>query len=372
MNDKAIMSEGSISTISGPSLSSHWLLWGIAVFIFTFIIWANLAVLDEVTTGEGKVIPSSKIQVIQNLEGGIVGSIQVKEGNIVKKGQILMYIDDTRFASSFKEALQKTRGLQVKVARLTAEISGKPFTVDKQFKKDFPKLIANEHALYESRQNELQTRIGTLEQQVQQRQHELSELLAKMNQLAGSHALVRKELLLTKPLLHSGAVSEVEVLRLERQVNDIAGELKATELAIPRLKSSIAEAKNAVKEIKVGAKTKALSELNDTKAELNPLSENIKALEDRVKRTAVRSPVRGTVKQIHVATIGGVVQPGSDLMEIVPLDDTLLLEAHIRPSDIGFLHPGQDAIVKITAYDFAIYGGLCKHVFIIKGSGATL
>jgi membrane fusion protein, adhesin transport system len=341
-----------------PAKLGHYLLWGCLAFVVVALIWAKYASLDEVTHAEGKVIPSSKLQVIQNLEGGIVSKILVREGQIIKKGQVLMHIDDTRFSSSYKEAAVRADSLKAKAARLEAEAYGKPIEFSQALKTKHKKLIARERALYDAHQNELKTKVSTLDEQLNQRTQELRELQSKLKHMKKSYTLVDKELKMTKPLISKGAVSPVEVLRLERQANDLEGEIASTEHAIKRTQAGVSEAANKIKELKLGVKSKALDELNTLKGELAPLLASKTALEDRVKRTAVRSPVNGTVKQILINTVGGVVQPGKDIVEIVPLDDTLLIEAKIRPKDIGFIHPGQVATVKISAYDYSIYGGL--------------
>ncbi|AMQ27802.1 TPA: HlyD family type I secretion periplasmic adaptor subunit [Legionella pneumophila] len=287
---------------------THIILWTSLLFFIVAIIWANYAILDEVTTGQGKVIPSSEVQVIQNLEGGIIQNIFVKEGQIVKKDQILMQIDNTRFMASYAEAEKKIDALEIEVIRLNAQISKTKPVFPEKFTKSYPRLVQDQLSLYESRMREL-------------------------NQLETALELAQKELNLTRPLLKGGSVSEVEVIRLERTVSEIKGNIEKF-------------------------KSEELDKLNKARTELFALIEANKADKDRLTRTTVRSPVYGIVKQIKMKTIGGVVQPGSDLLEIVPLDDTLLIEAKIRPSDIGFIHPGQKAMVKITAYDFSIYGGL--------------
>jgi adhesin transport system membrane fusion protein len=287
---------------------THIILWTAAFFIIAALMWANYAVLDEVTTGQGKVIPSSEVQIIQNLEGGIIKNIFVKEGQIVKKNQILMQIDNTRFMSSYDESERKKDALQLEIIRINAEISKTPPVFPEELKKSQPDLVKDQQSLYESR-------------------------LREFNQLQVSLELAQKELDMTRPLLKTGSVSPVEVIRLERSVNEIKG-------SIDKFTSD------------------ELDKLNKARGDLSALIEANKADKDRLTRTTVRSPVYGIIKQIKTTTIGGVVQPGSDIIEIVPLDDTLLIEAKIRPADIGFIHPGQKAMVKITAYDFSIYGGL--------------
>lgn len=334
------------------------MLWAVVLFFVFAAYWASIAELDEVTRGTGKVIPSSQVQVIQNLEGGILAEILVSEGDIVKPGQTLLRIDDTRFASSYREGRVGYLNLKARAARLQAEAEGVEFVIPEEVQNQQPELVQREFHLFQSRAEELESNIGILEQQVNQRKQELAELNVKEANLMGSYQLLRRELDLTAPLEKEGVVSEVEVIRLKRQVNDLDGQLKATRLAIPRLRSILEEAEQKVEETKLEFRAESREELNETLAELARTTEANQALEDRVKRTWVKSPVRGTVKQLMVNTVGGVIQPGMDLVEIVPLEDTLLVEAKIRPSDIAFIRPGQDVTVKLTAYDFAIYGGL--------------
>lgn len=358
LSDKNLSDDISIKTLKGPSISSHYILWGAATFMVIAIIWANFAVLDEVSRGEGKVIPSSQVQVIQNLEGGIVKQILVAEGQVVEQDQVLMIIDDTQFTSSLQESRVRAKSLEARIARLIAETRNIALRFNADLEGNYPELIRNEKALYSSRQRELETKLSTLQSQVDQKESALNELISKKTKLERSYQLIKQELELTEPLLEDGAVSKVEVIRLKRQANEIKGEIAETEIAINRSQLSVEEAKSKMFEIAVGFRSASLDDLNRSRAELAPLIESSTALEDRVNRTHVKSPVKGTIKQIFVNTIGGVITPGMELIEIVPLNDTLLVEAYINPSDIAFIHPGQEAIVKVTAYDFAIYGGL--------------
>ena len=336
----------------------RFLLWGVVLFVVTAVYWASVAELDEVTRGVGKVIPSSQVQVVQNLEGGILAEILVFEGDVVEEGQTLLRIDDTRFASSYREGRASYLNLKAKAARLRAEADGGLFEAPEEVQRELPDLVQRESNLFRSRADELATNVGILSQQADQRRQELSELKVKEQSLSRSYRLLERELQLTAPLEKEGVVSEVEVIRLKRQLNDLKGELEATRLAIPRIRSTLEEAEQKVAEIQLEFRSDAREALNETLAELARVSEANQALEDRVKRTWVRSPVHGTVKRLMVNTVGGVIQPGMDILEIVPLEDSLLVEANIRPRDIAFLRPGQDVTVKLTAYDFAIYGGL--------------
>ncbi|MDH3526927.1 MAG: HlyD family type I secretion periplasmic adaptor subunit [Gammaproteobacteria bacterium] len=357
-DDAGFISDVNAAVLIGASRSSHLILATTALFFFVALIWAANANLDEVTRGEGKVIPSDKIQVIQNLEGGILSEILVEEGELVEKGQPLLRLDDTRFSSTYRETWLKYLDLLAKSARLKAEAQGKPLQMPEQVWKEHEGLARNEVALFESRSNELDSNLGILKEQEGQTRQELAELHARKDKIARSYALLKQELDMSAPLAAEGAISEVEILRLKRSANDLRGELEGTQLAIPRLESVLEEMGSKIEDLEISFRTQARSELNEVEAELSGVEEALHSQEDRVSRTLVRSPVRGAVKQIKVATIGGVIQPGMDLLEIVPLEGTLLVEAHVRPADIAFLRPDQVAQVKLTAYDYAIYGGI--------------
>jgi membrane fusion protein, adhesin transport system len=328
-----------------------------ALFIILFL-WAAFAHLDEATVGDGKVIPSSQVQVIQNLEGGIVAKIPVNVGDVVKKDQVVLNIDQTRFSSSLGESRAKYLALQAKTLRLAAEVDGKPYVVPPEFEQENPLVFKEERALYNSRKAENEATISVLRRQVEQRQQELNEKRAKAAQLAESYKFVQQEVALTRPMAAQKVISDVELLRLERQATDIRGELDATRLAIPRLEASLQEGRDKVEGAQAKFKSDAATELSLARAELEGTSASSLAAADRLERTTVRSPVNGIVKSLKVTTVGGVIQPGNEVMEIVPIEDNLLIEAKVRPSDVAFLHPGQPAMVKITAYDYSIYGGL--------------
>ncbi|MGR8952437.1 MAG: HlyD family type I secretion periplasmic adaptor subunit [Gammaproteobacteria bacterium] len=356
--DKDFVSDVNAVNLYGLPLYSHLILLLSFTFVVIALIWANFATLDEVTRGSGKIIPSSHIQVVQNLEGGILSKILIHEGDQVQKGQELLLLDDVRFASSFKETKLKYYELLANNARLTAETSGQPLHIPQEVIDHAPALAEHAKQLYHSKQSELEASTSVLAQQVRQKEQELVELKSKQDQLTRSYALLQKEVEMSEPLVANGALSEVEMLRLRRSANDLLGELSAAKLAIPRIQSYLNENKNKLAEMKIRFQTEALKELNETKGELDRTKESTLALEDRVTRTRIVSPVNGTIKQLKISTVGGVIQPGMDLIEIVPNEDTLLVEAQIRPADIAFLSPGQDAMVKLTAYDFSIYGGL--------------
>jgi len=333
-------------------------IWAIIAFFVFLMLWANFAVIDEVTKGDGKAIPSSKIQKIQNLEGGIVSELFVKEGQIVDAGAPLIRLDDTRFASNVGETEADRLSMVLRVERLSAEVDDRPLNFPEDVLKAVPGQAKSEESLYISRRQQLHDEIGGLQEQLIQRQQELREFTSKQAQYRQQLGFQRQEISMSEPLVAQGAVSPVEVLRLRRAEAETRGQLDATTLAIPRAESAIKEVQRKIDETRGKFRSDALTQLNEARTDLNKAQATGKALEDRVSRTLVTSPVRGIVNKLLVNTIGGVIQPGSDLVEIVPLDDTLLVEAKIRPQDIAFLHPGQEATVKFTAYDYTIYGGM--------------
>ncbi|MCV4291475.1 HlyD family type I secretion periplasmic adaptor subunit [Pseudomonas capsici] len=346
-------------------------VWVATALILTALIWANYAVLQEVTTGEGKAIPSSKVQVIQNLEGGIVTEIFVREGQVVSKGDTLLRLDDTRFLSNRGESEVDRLTLTAQVERLAAEAEGRPLLLPQELLDKAPQVAADERALHESRQRRLDGEQRTLNEQLRQKTQELAEFRSRQEQFRNSLALVQQELDMSIPLVGSGAVSPVEILRLKRNAVEMRGSMNANTLAIPRAEAAINEIKSRIQESELTFRSEASRELNEKRADLAKISANRIAIDDRMTRTTVTSPVRGIVKTLKINTIGGVVQPGSDLLEIVPLEDNLLIEARVRPQDVAFLHPGQKAMVKFSAYDYTIYGGLPARLEMIGADTVT-
>jgi adhesin transport system membrane fusion protein len=355
--DLDFMSETSAAAMQGPPMATHWIIWGAVAFVVAFIAWAAYANIGETTVGDGKVIPSSQTQVIQNLEGGIVAEIKVKVGDVVRKNQVVAVIDNTRYVGSVKENKAKDNALLARIARLTAEVQGRPIAMPAAVLRENPDLARREIDLYQSRQTEFAANTAALKQQMDQRTQEIVEKRSRVKQITASLEFLNKEVAISKPMVKSGAVSEVEILRLERQVVDLKGELDSTLINIPRLESAVAEARSKSQGYEAKFRGDAQTELNLARAEQEGGAAMTETLEDRLKRAQVRSSVNGTVKTIKVNTVGGVVQPGADMMEIVPLEDNLLIEARVKPKDIAFLRPGQEALVKISAYDFSIYGG---------------
>lgn len=347
------------------------IVWLTGLFLASFLIWAALAEIDEVTRGNGKVIPSQQIQVVQNLEGGILSKLLVNVGDIVEKGQLLLDIDKTRFSAPYQESRVSFLALKAQIARLEAEIHSHPFTIPEEVTKEKPELGVREQQLYNSRKEQLAAKKQILKEQFTQRSQELAELHSKLDEMTRTFALLQKELTIMTPLIAQGAVSQIEVLRLQRQSSEMKGNIETAKISIPKVESKIAEAKKAMEEVQLTFQNTARSDLNEAYSKIEGLAANSEALMDRLQRTEVRSPVRGTINQILVNTVGGTIQPGMNLVEIVPLEDSLLVEAHIKPSDIAFLRPNQVAKVKFTAYDFTIYGGLDAHLEHIGADSIT-
>lgn len=334
-------------------------LWAIFAFFIAMIIWASLAEIDEVTRGEGRAIPSSRLQKVQNLEGGIVAEVFAHEGEVVQAGAPLLRLDDTRFRSNAGESEADKLALEARIQRLTAQLDdATELTLSPEITNQAPDIASGEMALFASVNKRIQSELAGLNEQLIQKKQELLDFQGKLTQYRRSLELQQQEITMSEPLVAKGAISKVEMLRLRRAGVETQGQLDSVILAIPRAQAAIKEIENKVSETRGRYRSDALEQLNQARTDLSKIEASGKAITDRVNRTLVTSPVRGIVQQLLVNTIGGVIQPGNDIVEIVPLDDTLLVEAKIRPQDIAFLRPGQEATVKFTAYDYTIYGGL--------------
>jgi len=351
-------SDADFGRLQQEPLRARILLRATFLVLLALIVWAGFAEIDEVTRGEGKVIPSSQLQIVQSVDGGVIESIHVREGQEVAAGDLLLRVDPTRFMSSLLESRAEYLALKARAARLTALIQDVDFLVPEEVLVEAPDIAEQEQRLYLSSREELEAQLSIARDQLDQRRQELKEARSRRDQAARELSLVLQELNATRPLLESGAVSEVEILRLEREASRLRGERGQADAQISRLESAILEATRRIKEIELNTRNRLREELVDTMSRLSSLVEGSRALEDRVRHAEIRSPVRGTVSRLLVNTVGAVVQPGKEVVEIVPLDDSLILEVRILPKDIAFIRPGQEVMVKFTAYDFTIYGGL--------------
>ncbi len=310
--------------MSQPKLGrSSLLVWMIFLLLAGFLVWAKYFSLDEVSTGGGKVIPSSREQVVQSLEGGIIYDLRVREGDIVERGQLLAELDRTKTQSSVQESASRLRAALARAARLEAEVNDRTIKFPGEVINE-KELVKTETELYISRKTSLDQGLIGLQQGI---------------------SLVRQQLNMTEPLVKQGAASGVEVLRLKTQLNDL---------------------NNKITDLKSQYYVRAREELNRTNEEVEALRSVMRGREDSLTRLKMYSPVRGIVKNIEVTTVGGVIPPNGKLLTLVPMNDDMLIEARISPRDVAFIHPGQPALVKITAYDYAIYGGLPGEVTMIS------
>ncbi|KXO07694.1 ABC-type protease exporter, membrane fusion protein (MFP) family component PrtE/AprE [Moritella sp. JT01] len=350
-------------------------IWALAAFVLSFIIWAYFAKLDRVATGMGKVVPSSQIQIIQSLDGGILQQLYVTEGMIVSKNQPLARIDDTRFRADLAQQRQEVDSLRADIIRLRSELTSilvadvpdwklqikiakNTLIFPDDLNQNLPHLVVRQQDEYQARLDSLSNQVAIQGQQIQQRYEESRELKSKIKTLEINYKLASREIELTRPLAKKNIVPEVELLKLERSVNSIKGELDSLRLLVPKLKSVMAEAVLKRREAVLNYRADARAQLNELQGKFSRITEAQVGVKDKVEKALIISPVVGTIKTLHITTMGGVVQPGQVLLEIVPTEDKLLIEAKIRPKDIAFIHLGLPAVVKITAYDFTRYGGL--------------
>ena len=360
-----------------PSCGARWLSVGVFLFFVVFIGWASVAMLDEVTHADGQVIASSRTQIIQNLEGGILRSVEVYEGQVVDKGTVLAKLDNEMAESSLRDILHKAMEHLTSIHRLRTQVQGDAtasltwpadlrtwleqgtgYTLTEAQLEQGRQLTQVAQETFSVQMRQRHSELQVLRSQSDQRRHEVDEQKARREQLTSSLSLIRQQLAIAAPLLEKRNYSRVQYLELQERAVQTQGELDALAVSIPRAEAAASEAEHRIELRRAELDAAIMDEINKRSLELASLRESLSAGSDRVTRTELRSPVRGTVKQIYINTVGGVVKPGESIMEIVPLNDTLLVEARVRPQDVAFLHPGQKAMVKVSAYDFSIYGGL--------------
>lgn len=340
-----------------PRYTTNVIRIGLVLFI-VMLAWAYFATLEEVTRGDGRVVPSRQIQVVQAPERGIVEKIFVQEGDIVDEGQPLIEIDDTTFSSQLGEIRQRRWALMARVARLDSEADQQPLAFPEELAQETPGLIREEENVYQDKKASLDNELRVLQNQSLQREQEYQELLAKQVKLETVTEIMEREVEIKQSLYERKVLPEIEFLQLQRQLKESEGELAITKASVKRALAAREEANERSSSAIATFVSEASQELAEARGELAVINETLRGAADRVRRTELVSPVKGIINKLNITTIGAVVQPAADLVEIVPLEDTLLIEAQIRPKDVAFLHPGQKAQVKITAYDSSIYGGL--------------
>lgn len=347
------------ATTVGGNRGSWGLLLVIALGMGGFFAWAWTYEIEEVTRGTGRVVPSQQLQVVQSLEGGIVSDISVREGDVVQKEAQLMRIDDTRAGSDLGELREREAALLAAQIRIEAEAQGQEEIVfPPELEARAPEAVAAERAVFLSRRKQLRAEIAVLEDKRAQREAALLESRATIAKLEAQLAPLSEEIALTEELAERGSVPRIELLRLQSQLAVVSGELEVSRARLPGIEASLREAKGQIGTARSAYVLTARERGAEISAELAVLREALRAATDKVTRTSLRSPVNGTVNRVHVTTVGAVVQPGAPLVEIVPGDDKLLIEAQIRPRDVAFIRPGLPASVKITAYDYLVYGAL--------------
>jgi adhesin transport system membrane fusion protein len=341
-----------------PHKASVLFLFSIASFVILFFIWAGFSHVEMLVRGQGQVVPTSEVQVVQSLEGGILQELLVAEGDRVKKGQILLRISDVTSSSEQGGAEAQSVSLRAKKARLEAEARNLAFTMPKDIGEKAPLIAANEKALYESRQQELENAVAMIDEKINSATAGVAETRAQIDRLSSSVGLLAQELKITRDMVAQKAVPKLEELRLSREYNDAQGQLKANQEKITGLEADLNSARQQRKDQEDKFRSQALGELNAVETDISRLEENLKSIGDRVSRAELRSPVDGVVNKIALKTIGGVIEPAQHLVEIVPLDEKLKIIARVIPRDIAFLRVGQAVNVKITAYDPQRYGSL--------------
>ncbi|MCV0380756.1 HlyD family type I secretion periplasmic adaptor subunit [Nitratireductor sp.] len=344
-----------------PPLAARLGLVVIAALLMTFIGWASIAEVQEIARGEGKIIPISKTQIIQSSEAGVVQEIAVTIGQTVSKGDLILQLDDTVTASSLGESAARARALRAQIARLELEEKGDleaEYICPESLQEVAPGICQNEARLLRARADNIKNKRSVLIERRTQRMNELDEANANISRLEENLSLAQREADLLEPMVKRKLVAQTELLRVQKELSETRGQLESTRESVERIEASIKEATLQIEELALQVQQEALVEKTQALAELSVIEETIRGATDRVARTDIRSPVDGIINTLEVNTIGAYVEPGTVVAGVVPTSDTLLVEARISPRDVAFVRPGQPALIKVSAYDFSIYGGL--------------
>lgn len=370
-NDYQFMRSLSAAVLEDTPVRLRFVLLFWIVTVVFFFLWAALSPIDEIVRGEGKVIPGGENQMIQHLEGGILSAILVKEGQKVQADETLLKVDNLKSSSTYESSQYKSAELRAKIVRLKAEASGGSFSPSADDVAKIPMQIMQERSLYVSNQESLRSQIAGLNDQYTQKQNEKMEAQGRIAEQKRALALIKEEVAISEPLVAQGIKPKVEFLKLQRELSDITERYNALLASIPRLNAAMNEMSSKIRQVQSEFTTKARLELNEAMTEYKRIGAESSALADQVTRTVIKSPINGIVQKLYVNTVGGVIKPGDNLIEIVPTEGGLLIEAKVKPSDIAFIYPGQEAIVKVTAYDFSIYGSLHGKVVTISPDTVT-
>lgn len=344
-----------------PPLFARLALAVIVLLISSFVAWAAVTEIDEITRGDGKVIPVSKTQIIQATEPGVVQEIAVQVGQIVRKGDLILRLDNTSTTSSLGESEARARALQAQIARLEIEMVGdtkSDLVCPSAIAKTSPEICDNENQLLRARRDNFRNKLSVLEERRLQRTKELDEAHANIGRLEENLKITQREEALIAPMAKRKLVAQTDLIRVQKERTEVTGQLQLAKESIDRIKAAISEASLQVDELGLQLQQEALAERTKALSELSVIEETIRGATDRVARTDIRSPVDGVINTLDVNTIGAYLQPGSVIGGVVPTSETLLVEARISPRDVAFVRPGQPALVKISAYDFSVYGGI--------------
>lgn len=369
--DTDFMSELEAATSLKPAFSAVFLLFAIAGFVIFIGIWASVSKVEEMTRGQGQVVPTQEIQVVQSLEGGILEELLVQEGAMVKKDDVLLRLSDVQFSSEERGTEARFLSLQAKKARLESEARGTEFIIPAEISEKSPQIAANEKSLYDSRQEELKKAYSILDDKISKAEADLEEVKAQVGRFSENRKHLQEELAITRDMVAKRAVPKLDEIRLERELSDISGQINAQSQRKAGLEADLRGTRSERASQEDRFRSQALTELNEVETDIVALQESLKSMGDKVDRAEIRAPVDGVVNKIAIKTIGGVIEPAMRLVEIVPVDDDLKIIAKVKPNDIAFLHPGQDAKVKITAYDAAIYGRLDGKLVRIGANSAA-
>lgn len=370
-DDINFMSEAEAAARRRPATPAILMFFSVMVLVVLAFVWAAFSEVEQITHGEGQVVPSQEIQVLQSLEGGILSELLVQEGERVKKDQVLMRINDVQFATKEKGTEAKFLSLQARKARLEAEAGGTDFVMPADIAEKYPQIAASEQQLHASRQRELVNSYKILDDRIAKAQADLAEVGAQVNRLSENRRMLSKELEMTREMVAQRAAPKMEQMRLERELSDAAGQLNAQAERRKSLEAELQVAKTERASQKDTFRSNALKELSDVETEIAGLRQELQSIGDRVSRTELRAPVDGIVNSITVKTIGGVIEPAQKLAEIVPVADALKIIARVRPEDVAFLKSGQDVKVKITAYDSQKYGRLPGKLVRVGANSVT-
>ncbi|TIU14632.1 MAG: HlyD family type I secretion periplasmic adaptor subunit, partial [Mesorhizobium sp.] len=344
-----------------PPLFASASIFIIGALFVVFVAWASFAEVDEIARGDGKVIPASKTQIIQASEAGVVQEIAVKIGQVVRKNDLIIRLDNTLNTSSLGEQQAKSRALEVRIARLKYEQSGNltgPFLCPTDIQSIAPQICENEQKLLTARRENFDNKLSVLKSRLDQREKELDEAAANSDRLTRNLAVSDQEAKLVGSMVKKGLMARTEQIRVEREQTELNGQLNLSGETVKKIRSTITEAQLQVDELGLQLQQEALDELTQALAELSVVDETIRGATDKVARTDIRSPVDGIVNTLELNTVGAFVQPGSVVAGIVPTSETLLVEARVSPRDVAFIRPDQEALIKVTAYDFSIFGGI--------------